>query len=198
MTKLSKDLDALEGVRALLRAVGEDPDREGLRDTPKRVLKALREMTEGVAADAAEILKVSFDSGDYDQLVCVAGIPFVSNCEHHLLPFHGKAAVAYLPGRADDGRFRVVGLSKLARIVEVFARRLQLQEQMTAQIAAALEKHLNPRGVAVLIEAEHMCMMCRGVRKAGSLTGTSDMRGVFRTDAAARAEVLALINRCSK
>ncbi len=185
-----------EYVRAMLRAIGEDPDREGLRDTPKRVLKALQEMTAGNALDPADVLGVTFDGDGYDQIVSLGGIPFTSMCEHHLLPFSGKAAIAYLPSLV-DGKTRVVGLSKMARVVDIFARRLQLQERLTAQIANAIESHLQPRGVAVIVEAEHACMVCRGVRKPGARMGTSEMRGAFRDSPSARAEVLQLLGRCS-
>jgi len=188
---------AKQGVRELLLAMGEDPHREGLLDTPSRVVKAMREMTAGHEEDVAKLLSVTFDSGQYDQVIVVAGISFVSMCEHHLLPFTGHVAVAYLPGKGADG-YRVVGLSKIPRVVEAFARRLQLQERMTTQIADALEAHLGPRGVAVVCEAEHSCMVCRGVRKPGAKMGTSEMRGTFRTLPEARAEVLQLIERCSK
>jgi len=188
---------AEQGVRNLLIAMGEDPAREGLLDTPARVVRAMREMTSGHADDVAKILAVTFDSGQYDEVIVVAGISFVSMCEHHLLPFTGHAAVAYLPSKGPNGH-RVVGLSKIPRVVEAFARRLQLQERMTTQIADALEAHLEPRGVAVVVEAEHSCMVCRGVRKAGAKMGTSDMRGTFRQRPEARAEVLQLIDRCSR
>jgi len=188
---------AEHGVRDLLIAIGEDPAREGLMDTPARVVKAMREMTSGYSENIAKILSVTFDSGQYDQMIVVAGISFISMCEHHLLPFSGHAAVAYLPGKGECG-YRVVGLSKIPRIVEAYARRLQLQERMTTQIADALDEHLAPRGVAVVIEAEHSCMVCRGVRKAGAKMGTSEMRGSFRDHAETRAEVMQLIERCSR
>jgi len=188
---------AKQGVRELLLVMGEDPEREGLIDTPARVVKAMREMTGGYDEDVAKILSVTFDSGQYDQVIVVAGISFISMCEHHLLPFSGRAAVAYLPGKGTEG-YRVVGLSKIPRVVEAYARRLQLQERMTTQIADALAEHLNPRGVAVVIEAEHSCMVCRGVRKPGAKMGTSEMRGTFRERAEARAEVMQLIDRCSR
>jgi GTP cyclohydrolase I len=189
-------------VQELLRAVGEDPHREGLRDTPRRVFQALAEMTAGCRESAAEHLAVTFDGGAYDEVVVLAGIPFTSLCEHHLLPFSGTASVAYLPGEvapAQDseasrtGMYRVVGLSKLARVVDVFARRLQLQEQLTVQIADALEEHLMPRGTAVLVEAAHSCMSCRGVLKTGAVMRTNALRGAFRTNPSLRAEVMALL-----
>jgi len=184
-------------VITLLKAIGEDPQREGLYDTPKRVVKALREMTSGMREDPAAVLAVTFDGEAYDEVICVGGIPFTSMCEHHLLTFSGKAAVAYLPSKNEGGKSRVVGLSKIPRVVDIFARRLQLQERMTMQIADALTEHLRPRGVAVMVEAEHSCMICRGVRKSGARMGTSVMRGVFKDDSASRAEVIQMIERCS-
>lgn len=181
------------GIKALLVAIGEDPEREGVRDTPKRVLKAFKEMTGGMHLDPADILGTTFDGGDYDEVVIVRNISFVSICEHHLLTFSGTADVAYLPAQVAEGKFRVVGLSKIPRVVDVFARRLQLQEQMTSQIASALEEHLKPRGVAVLVQASHSCMECRGVKKAGASMITSVMRGIFKTDVSARAELMALL-----
>jgi GTP cyclohydrolase I len=206
---LETELQALQGIRALLRHVGEDPDREGLRDTPARVLRALQEMNSGHSVDVKKLLEVSFDSGDYDEVIVVRNISFTSSCEHHLLPFSGVAHVAYLPapitGKVEglvDGqrvllatsqKYRVVGLSKIPRVVDAFARRLQLQEQMTTQIARALMEHLQPRGVAVVCVAEHSCMSCRGVRKAGADMVTSSMLGKFREDIGLRTEVLRLI-----
>ncbi len=175
-------------VRAMLKAIGEDPDREGIRDTPRRVIKALLEMTSGTLLDPKDVLGTTFDGGGYDEVVCVTDIPYTSTCEHHLLPFTGHAHVAYLP------RMRVVGLSKIPRVVDMFAQRLQLQEQLTKQIANALGVHLNPRGVAVVLEGAHSCMSCRGVKKSGATMVTSVMEGVFRTDASVRAEVLHLIS----
>lgn len=199
MTRPSHDLAAAaHAVKALLCALGQDPEREGLKDTPARVAKALWEMTAGERDDPAAILKVTFDGGAYDEVVALAGIPFTSVCEHHLLPFSGHAGVAYLPSAAEGesrARYRVVGLSKLARLVELYARRLQLQEQLTTQVADALVEHLQPRGVAVLIEAEHACMACRGVRKSGAVMRTSVLRGAFKDDPAARAEVLGMLRR---
>jgi GTP cyclohydrolase I len=195
---------AVDALRTLLRELGQDPDREGLRDTPRRVYQALAEMTAGEHESAAEHLAVTFDGGAYDEVVVLAGIPFTSLCEHHLLPFNGTASVAYLPGKvpvAQDseasctGKYRVVGLSKLARVVDVYARRLQLQEQMTVQIADALEEHLKPRGVAVLVEAAHSCMSCRGVLKTGAVMRTNALRGTFRSNDSLRAEVMALLAR---
>jgi len=168
----------------LLTWLGEDPQRDGLRDTPERVLRALKEMTAGYGDDPRAILTRQFAVG-YDELVIERGIPFWSLCEHHLLPFHGTATVGYLPGA------RVVGLSKLVRLVECFARRLQVQERLTVEIAEALLEHLRARGVGVILRARHGCMETRGVR-APAETVTSAMLGVFRDDAKARAELLAL------
>lgn len=190
--------DALVGVRDMLRAIGETPDREGLKDTPMRVLKAMREMTSGHQVDIADLLKTGFDSAGYDEVVCVANIEFSSMCEHHLLPFVGVAHVAYLPEEPKPDRpARVVGLSKLPRLVDAFAKRLQLQEQMTTQIAGALNTHLQPRGTMVVVEASHSCCGCRGVRKPGVKMVTSYTSGVFRQDAAARAEVFEMIRRAT-
>ena len=167
----------------------DDPTREGLLETPARVAKAYREFYAGYGEDAAEILAKTFkDVGGYDDIVLVRDIPFSSHCEHHMVPFVGKAHIAYLP---HDG---VVGLSKLARLVDVFARRLQTQENLTAQIIDALNESLNPRGAAVMLEAEHMCMSMRGIRKAGASTVTSAVRGVFRTDVASRAEAMRFLD----
>lgn len=181
------DRAALDGVRALLLAVGEDPDREGLRDTPRRVLAALREMSAGLGEDAAAVLGTTFEADGYDQVVVLRDVAFASLCEHHLLPFVGRAHVGYLPGA------RVVGLSKLARLVEAHARRPQIQERMTRDIALDIERVLCARGVAVVVEASHECMACRGVRKAGATMVTSEMLGRFRDTPAARAEVLSLM-----
>jgi len=185
-----KDTSADDIVIRLLQHIGEDPTREGLIDTPKRVLKAWKEMTVGYSQDPAKILERDFPSKGYDEIVGCPWIEFNSTCEHHLLPFIGRAHVAYLPQENDA---RVVGLSKLARLVDCFAQRLQIQEQMTVQIADALETHLKPRGVAVVLQAKHLCMACRGVRKHQSVMVTSAMRGVFRTNAAARTEFFSLV-----
>ena len=173
-------------VREILIAVGEDPDREGLRDTPRRVAKMYAEMFSGLHADPRPILKKVFTE-QYDEIVLVRDISFCSMCEHHLLPFMGKAHIGYLP----DGK--VVGLSKLARVVEVIARRPQVQERMTEDIANLLLDELNAKGVAVVIEATHTCMTIRGVRKPGSLCVTSAMKGLFRTNLSTRSEVMQLI-----
>ena len=174
-------------VRELLHAIGEDPDREGLRDTPRRVARAARELYAGMWQDPRDVLAKTF-SIDHSELVIVRDIPMYSTCEHHLLPFHGEAHIGYIP--ADDGR--VTGLSKLGRLVEVFARRPQVQEQITTQIADALVEYLGVQGVIVVIEAEHLCMSMRGVQKPGSRTITSAVRGQLR-DAATRAEAMALL-----
>jgi GTP cyclohydrolase I len=168
---------AEEAVRTLIAYVGDDPNREGVRDTPKRVISAYDELYRGYRECPAETLERTFsETGAYDDLVLVRDISFNSFCEHHMMPFTGKAHVAYMP--VD----KVVGLSKLARLVDVYARRLQTQEHMNSQIATAIEEILRPRGVAVLIEAEHTCMSLRGVEKPGALTVTTQFRGVFRDD----------------
>ena len=176
--------EAEEAVTTLLRFIGEEPERDGLRDTPSRVVKAWREMTSGYAEDPAEILSRTFDESS-DEMVILRGISFYSTCEHHLLPFYGEAVVGYLPGK-------VVGISKLARLVECFAKRLQVQERMTRQIADAVEKHLEARGVGVVLRAHHLCMGCRGVRQEETEMVTSSMLGTLRTDATSRAEFLRL------
>ena len=174
-------------VREVLIAVGEDPDRDGLRNTPPRVARAYAEMFAGLTQDPAQHLGVTFDI-EHDELVLVKDIEIWSTCEHHLLPFHGVAHVAYIPGAKG-----LTGLSKLARLVDVYARRPQVQERLTGQIADALVEHLDPQGVMVVIEAEHQCMTMRGVRKPGSKTVTSTVRGVLR-NAATRAEAMSLIS----
>jgi GTP cyclohydrolase IA len=175
-------------VREILIAIGEDPDRPGLADTPARVARAYAETFAGLAQDPYDVLATTFDE-DHDELVLVKDIAMYSTCEHHLVPFHGKAHVGYIPGA--DGK--VTGLSKLARLVEVYARRPQVQERMTRQIADALFDALKPRGVIVVIEAEHLCMAMRGVRKPGSTTMTSAVRGIFREKQATRDEAMSLI-----
>ena len=177
--------EAEEAVRLLLRWAGEDPSREGLLETPKRVAAAYGELFRGYRQDAQEILSRVFkDVAEYDDMVVVRDIPFFSHCEHHMVPFFGRAHIGYYPS---DG---VVGLSKLARVVDVFARRLQTQETMTAQITSAIDLALKPRGVAVWIEAEHMCMSMRGVEKQGATTVTTQFTGVFRDDPAEQARFL--------
>ncbi len=174
-------------IRELLVAVGEDPDREGLRDTPARVARAYAETFAGLRQDPADVLSTVFDIG-HQEMVLVKDIEVYSTCEHHLVPFHGVAHVGYIP--SSDGR--ITGLSKLARLVDVFARRPQVQERLTSQVADALVEHLNPRGVIVVIECEHLCMSMRGVRKPGSRTVTSAVRGQMR-DGTTRAEAMSLI-----
>lgn len=181
---------AEEAVRELLLAIGENPYRQGLLDTPARVARAYREMFAGLYTDPDSVLETTFDE-EHDELVLVTKIPMYSTCEHHLVAFHGMAHVGYIPGV--DGR--VTGLSKLARVVDLYAKRPQVQERLTAQIADAIVRKLKPRGVIVVIEAEHLCMAMRGVRKAGSITMTSAVRGQFKTDAASRSEALGLILR---
>jgi GTP cyclohydrolase I len=171
----------------LLRAIGEDPSREGLQDTPRRIAEMYEEIFGGLAIDPAEYLKVGFEVA-HDEMVILRQIPFYSMCEHHFLPFHGEAHVGYVP----DGR--VVGISKLARVVEGFARRPQLQEQLTSQVAEAIMETLQPDGVAVVIEAEHLCMTMRGVKKPGSRMITSAMRGQFKRSSVTRAEFLSLVH----
>jgi len=184
------DLPRIErAVREILAAIGENPDRDGLRETPQRVARAYREMFAGVDDDASRHLSRTFEH-ESDQLVVVGGIDFSSTCEHHLLPFFGKAHIAYLPANN-----QVVGLSKLARTVDVFSRRPQLQERLTEQVAEALSEHLSPRGVCVVMEAEHLCMRVRGTCKPNAITTTLAVRGVYREDASARAEALSLIQR---
>jgi len=182
------DKPAIEAaVRTILEAVGENAGRDGLLDTPARVARMYEEMFAGLHLDPARHLETTFPE-DYDEIVLVRDIPFTSMCEHHLLPFTGVAHVGYLP----DGR--VVGLSKLARVVEEVARRPQVQERMTQTVADMLEEKLGTKGAAVVIESEHSCMALRGVRKSGTLTVTSSLRGIFRSSPASRAEILSLIN----
>ena len=180
--------EAEEAVRVLLRWAGDDPSREGLLDTPKRVVKSYRELFAGYEQSPEEVLGRTFEEvAGYDDMVLVRDIPFFSHCEHHMVPIIGKAHVAYIP----DGR--VLGLSKIARVVEIFGRRLQTQETMTAQIADAIDTSLSPRGVAVMIEAEHMCMAMRGVQKQGSTTLTTTFTGAFKTDAAEQVRFMTMI-----
>lgn len=182
------DLPRIEAaVREILVAVGEDPDREGLKETPARVARAYAETFAGLHQDPAELLATTFDI-DHDELVIVRDIALYSTCEHHLVPFHGVAHVGYVPGRSGQ----VTGLSKLARLVDVYARRPQVQERLTSQIADALVEHLDVAGVIVVVEAEHLCMSMRGVRKPGARTLTSAVRGQLR-NAATRAEAMALL-----
>ena len=180
--------EAEAAVRTLIQWAGDDPDREGLVDTPKRVVKAYEELYAGYRGDPADVLTRVFEEvHGYDDMVLVRDITFASHCEHHMVPFIGKAQIAYYPGKSG-----VVGLSKLARLVDIFAKRLQTQEALTAQVIEALEAFLEPRGCAIMIEAEHMCMSMRGVRKSGSSTVTTRFRGVFEADAGAQARFFSL------
>lgn len=175
-------------MRELLYAIGEDPDREGLRETPERVARAYEEIFAGLYVDPDEMLERTFDER-HQELILVKDIPVFSTCEHHLVPFHGMAHVGYIPNI--EGR--VTGLSKIARVVDLYARRPQVQERLTGQVADAIARKLDPRGVIVVIEAEHLCMGMRGVRKPGARTTTSAVRGLFQTSASSRAEALSLI-----
>ena len=186
--KIKVPAEVQEAVRTLIRWAGDDPAREGLRDTPKRVARAWREYARGYGEDPAHHLSRTFEEvGGYDEIVLLKDIPFQSHCEHHLAPIIGKAAIAYLPGD------RVVGISKLARVLHGFARRLQVQERLTAQVADTIWEHLKPVGVAVVIEATHACMTARGVSTPDVMMTTSRMMGCFRDDERSRREVLALM-----
>ncbi|HOX37556.1 MAG TPA: GTP cyclohydrolase I FolE [Candidatus Brocadiia bacterium] len=175
-------------VRMLLEAIGENPERDGLKETPRRVAAMYEEIFAGIGADPVDTLRV-LPAEQHDEIVLVKDIPFYSICEHHLMPFLGKAHVAYIPQAG-----RVTGISKLARAVEIVSKRPQVQERLTTEVADSIMKALNPRGVMVVIEAEHLCMTMRGVRKPGSKTVTSAVRGIFRTNFATRSEAMALIN----
>lgn len=177
-----------QAVREILVAIGEDPDRDGLLRTPKRIADMYEEIFSGLHSDPSHHLTVTFEA-EHDEMVMVRDIPFTSLCEHHFVPFTGRAHLAYIPG--DDGR--ITGLSKLARLVEGFARRPQVQERLTSQVADSLQEVLKPRGVFVVMEAEHLCMSMRGVKKPGSLTVTSAVRGLFKSNPATRAEAMSLI-----
>ncbi len=180
--------EAREHIRALIRFIGDDPDREGLLKTPERVIGAMRDFFAGYQSDPASLLERTFaDTGGYDELVLMTDIEVYSHCEHHMVPFVGRCHVAYIPNG------RVVGLSKIARVVDAFAKRLQIQEKLTAQIADTIEQTLKPQGVAVILEAQHYCMCYRGIRKPGSMTTTSKLHGVFMDDPAARQELFTLI-----
>lgn len=178
----------IEGVHLILEGIGEDPAREGLIDTPRRVADMYEEIFAGLTQDASEHFCVTFNEG-HQEMVLVRDIPLYSVCEHHLVPFMGRAHVAYIPGESG----RICGLSKLARVVDVFAKRPQVQERMTSQIADTIVGHLDPAGVLVVIEAEHLCMSMRGVKKPGAITTTSAVRGIFQRNAATRAEAMSLI-----
>lgn len=181
-------VDSKELIREILRRVGEDPDREGLRQTPDRIVRSWKELYGGYAQCAEDVLVTQFQAEQYDEMVLLRDIEFFSTCEHHMLPFHGKAHVAYLPNK------KIVGLSKLARLTDVYARRLQVQERLTYQIATALQRVLKPQGVAVMLEAMHQCMCSRGVRKREGKMVTSCLLGAFKENPATRAEFLALAN----
>ena len=174
-------------VRMMIEAIGDDPDRPGVRETPERVARMCEEIYAGIGVDPVSVFRRVFDE-THDEIILVKDIPFYSMCEHHMMPFIGKAHVAYLP----QGN-RVCGLSKLARVVEIHSKRLQLQERLTAGIAESIDQALDPRGVMVVVEAEHLCMTMRGVKAPGSRTVTSVVRGLFRESAATRAEVMALL-----
>lgn len=183
------DLDRIaKAVREILEAIGEDPDRDGLRDTPVRVARMYAEICSGLHEPGEEHLQVTFEAG-HDEMVMVRDVPLYSLCEHHLIPFIGRAHVAYIPG--DDGR--ITGLSKLARLVDAYARRPQVQERLTVQVADEIDTRLRPKGVMVVVEAEHLCMTMRGVRKAGSTTVTSAVRGLFRANIATREEAMRFV-----
>lgn len=183
------DLDRAEAaVRELLIAIGEDPEREGLRETPKRVAQSYAEMFAGLFTEPADVLQTTFEE-NHDEFVLVRDIPLYSTCEHHLVPWHGTAAVGYIPG--PDGR--ITGLSKLARLVDGYARRPQVQERLTAQVADAVQTRLQARGTIVVVDAEHLCMAMRGIRKPGARTTTSAVRGIMRSDPRTRAEAMSLI-----
>jgi len=186
--KSAIDLPRIErAVREILLAIGEDPDREGLRKTPARVARMYAELFDGLQQDPEKHLETLFDE-DHHELVVLRDIPFNSTCEHHLMPFEGKAHIAYIPGG------KVLGLSKLARIVDAYAHRPQVQERLTSQIADLLARRLHVKGCAVVLEAVHTCMTCRGVRKSGSIMVTSALRGIMHTNQSTRAEVLALLH----
>jgi len=179
-----------EAALEMIKAIGEDPEREGLADTPRRIAEMYGELFSGIGKDPRDELKVGYELG-HREMIIVKDIPFYSMCEHHLLPFFGVVHIGYIP----DSSGRVVGISKLARVVEIFARRPQIQERMTTQIADAIVDGINPQGVAVVVQGEHFCMVMRGVKKPGSNITTSAIRGLFRRRAASRAEFFSLIQR---
>ena len=188
-TRRPNQEEAEAAVRTLLLWAGDNPDREGLLDTPERVAKAYKELFSGYAQDPADVLGRTFEEiAGYEDIVLIQDIPFFSHCEHHMVPIIGRAHVAYLP----DGE-KVVGLSKIARVVDIYAHRLQTQEAMTAQIANAIQDSLEPRGVAVMIEAEHMCMSMRGIRKSGSMTTTTTFTGTYKTDVNEQVRFMTLV-----
>ena len=177
-----------QGVRMILEGIGEDPDRGGLRETPGRVARMYREVFAGIGQDASQLVTV-VEGADHDEMIMVRDIPLYSMCEHHLIPFSGKAHVAYIPNKQQQ----ITGLSKVARVVDLLAKRPQVQERLTTEIAEALDEALSPRGVFVVIEAEHLCMTMRGIKKPGAVTVTSAVRGLFRTDARTRQEAMSHI-----
>ncbi len=177
-----------QGVRMILEGIGEDPARGGLRETPARVARMYREVFAGIGQDASQLVTV-VEGADHDEMIMVRDIPIYSMCEHHLIPFSGKAHVAYIPNKQQQ----ITGLSKIARVVDLLAKRPQVQERLTTQIAEALDEALSPRGVFVVIECEHLCMTMRGIKKPGSVTVTSAVRGLFRTDARTRQEAMSHI-----
>jgi GTP cyclohydrolase I len=174
-----------QGVRLILQGIGEDPDRGGLRETPARVARMYREIFAGIDVDASELVTV-VEGADFDEMIMVRDIPLYSVCEHHILPFIGKAHVSYIPNKSQQ----ITGLSKIARVVDMLAKRPQVQERLTTEIAEAIERALSPRGVFVVIEAEHLCMTMRGIKKPGAVTVTSAVRGLFRNDARTRQEAM--------
>ncbi|MGZ4149227.1 MAG: GTP cyclohydrolase I FolE [Actinomycetota bacterium] len=174
-----------EGVRLILEGIGEDPERGGLRETPARVARMYEEIVAGIGADASELVTV-VEGADFDEMIMVRDIPLYSICEHHLIPFNGRAHVAYVPNKTGQ----ITGLSKIARVVDVLSKKPQVQERLTTEIADAVERALSPRGVFVAIEAEHLCMTMRGIKKPGAVTVTSAVRGLFRTDARTRQEAM--------
>jgi GTP cyclohydrolase I len=173
------------GVRLVLEGIGEDPERGGLKETPARVARMYEEIASGIGRDASDLVTV-VEGADFDEMIMVRDIPLYSLCEHHILPFTGKAHVAYIPNKSQQ----ITGLSKVARVVDMTAKRLQVQERLTTEIAEAMDRALSPRGVFVVIEAEHLCMTMRGIKKPGSVTVTSAVRGLFRTDARTRQEAM--------
>jgi GTP cyclohydrolase I len=186
MTSDRFDREKIEqGVRQILEGIGEDPDRGGLRETPSRVARMYEEIFAGIDVDASQIVTV-VEGADFDEMIMVRDIPLYSSCEHHLIPFVGKAHVAYIPNKSQQ----ITGLSKIARVVDTLSKKPQVQERLTTEIAEAMERALSPRGVFVVIEAEHLCMTMRGVKKPGSITVTSAVRGLFRTDARTRQEAM--------
>jgi GTP cyclohydrolase IA len=182
------DAKITEGVRLILEGIGEDPERGGLRETPARVARMYREVFAGIGQDASQLVTV-VEGADHDEMIMVRDIPLFSMCEHHLIPFSGRAHVAYIPNKEQQ----ITGLSKIARVVDLLAKRPQVQERLTTEIAEALDSALSPRGVFVVIECEHLCMTMRGIKKPGSVTVTSAVRGLFRTDARTRQEAMSHI-----